>query len=288
MDIMNEQLIEISGTKVTEDEGGNICLNDLWIIAGKPKDLRPAQWRRQKRTKALEAALIERIVFQKHNPSKNEEITTFYVLGRGGNAKSFAHPVLALEYAENLSPSLGVEVRETFLRYKSNDISLANDILDRIAEQVKEDERRVHIRGEIAEGNTDLQAAGKRAKCQGWQYAELHNSGYRGLYNGLDMKGIHRLKELTKSQHILDHMSAAEGAANLFRITQANVQMAIENPKTPAKAFEIAENAGKETRAAIERISGVMPEDMKSVDGINKAKKRLEANKPLLSKKDIT
>lgn len=288
MDIMNEHLIEISGTKVTEDENGNICLNDLWALAGSDKNLRARDWFRYQGTKALLEALAERIVGDTHTSLKKAKDSVFYTVGRGRASKTYAHPVLALAYAEHIDPAIGIEVRETFLRYRANDISLANDILDRIAEQVKEDERRVHIREEIAEGNTDLQAAGKRARCQGWQYAELHNSGYRGLYNGLDMKGIHRLKELTKSQHILDHMSAAEGAANLFRITQANVQMAIEDPKTPAEAFEIAENAGKETRAAIERISGVMPEDMKSVDGINKAKKRLEANKPLLSKKDVT
>jgi hypothetical protein len=49
--------------------------------------------------------------------------------GRGGD--TFAHPVLALAYAEFLNPSLGVEVREVFLRYKGADATLADDILQR-------------------------------------------------------------------------------------------------------------------------------------------------------------
>lgn len=278
----NDRNLELSGSKITEDENGNICLNDLWIIAGKPKDLRPAQWKRQKRTKALESALIERIVFLKHNPSKNEEITTFYVQGRGGNAKSFAHPVLALEYAENLSPPLGIQVREIFLKYKSNDISLANEILDRIAEQVQEDELRLHNREEITLRNKELAAEGKKAGCKGWEYAELHNSGYRGLYNGLDKEGIRQLKKLTANQNILDHMDAAEGAANVFRVTQAKIAMQQQKPTTSTQAFKIAHDAGVETRKAMKQIGGVMPEDMKPADSISKAKKRLAANKPLI------
>ena len=114
-------------------------------------------------------------------------------------SKTYAHPVLALEYAEVLKPELGVEVKEIFLRYRANDIDLANDILDRIAEQAVEDLQRVQVREQISERNRDLASEGKRAHCEGWQYAELHNSGYRGLYNGLDQEGIHELKELTEN-----------------------------------------------------------------------------------------
>jgi DNA-damage-inducible protein D len=110
----------------------------------------------------------------------------------------------------------------------------------------------------------------------------LHNAGYRGLYNGLDEGGIHRLKKLTKNQKILDHMTAAEGAANLFRITQAKVAMRAQNPKTPQRAFDIARSAGVETREAMRRIGGVMPERMPVADSIVEAKRRLKANKPLL------
>jgi DNA-damage-inducible protein D len=161
---------------------------------------------------------------------------------------------------------------------------LANDILDRVIEQVREDEMRVHIREEITARNRDLAGEGKRAGCKGWEYAELHNAGYRGLYNGLDEGGIHRLKGLIKNQKILDHMIAAEGAANLFRITQAQVAMQAQNPKTPQQAFNIAHSAGTETREAMKRIGGVMPEKMPVADNINEAKKRLKANRPLLEK----
>lgn len=275
--------IYLHGSRVNEDAHGNICLNDLWSLAGKPENLRPTNWHRQKRAEALEAALKERIMFQKHNPSENDEITTYYVDGRGGNARTFAHPVLALDYAEALSPDIGVEVKEIFLRYRANDISLANDILDRIAEQVREDELRIQLRDQTAERNKELAEQGKQAGCEArWEYAELHNSGYRGLYNGLDADGIHKLKKLTKSQKILDHMSAAETAANAFWITQAALRMKRDKPQTPEEAFDIASEAGARTRKAMEEIGGVMPEDMPVADGISEARKRLKKNKEVL------
>lgn len=176
-------------------------------------------------------------------------------------------------------------MREIFLRYRSNDISLANDILDCIAEQVQEDETRIHNRKEITVRNRELATQGKRAGCTEYDYAELHNSGYRDLYNDLEAADIHRLKRLTKSQKILDHMIAAEGAANVFRVTQAKVAMQQRRPNTPEEAFEIAREAGVRTREAMRDIGGVMPEDMEPADGIKDAKKRLKQNKLLLDKK---
>ncbi|WP_072389483.1 KilA-N domain-containing protein [Hyphomicrobium sp. CS1BSMeth3] len=277
--------LTVLNKRIGTDSNGNICLNDLWSVVDEPANKRPNDWNRGKRAKALQVALEGRITENFRNSGKAEAISTYYVSGRGRASKTYAHPVLALDYAEYLDPRIGVEVREVFLRYRADDISLANDILDRIAEQAREDEMRLHIRGEITLRNKELAGEGKKAGCQGWEYAELHNSGYRGLYSGLDEGGIHRLKKLTKHQKILDHMTAAEGAANLFRITQAKLAMEAKRPRTPQQAFGIAHEAGVETRKAMERIGGVMPEDLPVADSIKDAKKRLAANLPLLGKK---
>lgn len=270
--------------KVTSDEKGNICLNDLYEIAGKPENLQAPQWVRHKRTIALRAALVDRIVCDTHEHPENVDSSVYYAAGRGGGRKTYAHPVLALEYAESINPELGLEVKEIFLRYRANDISLANDILDRIEEQVKEDQMRVHIREEITSRNKELAGEGAKAGCRGWEYAELHNSGYRGLYNGLDEDAIHDMKKLASNQKILDHMSPAEGAANLFRITQAKLAMQTRRPKSPAAAFDIAHGAGVEVRKAMQKIGGVMPEQMPAADSIKSAKRRLEKNRHLLDK----
>jgi hypothetical protein len=243
--------------RIASDEAGNVCLNDLFEMAGRPVNLDASQWVRHKKTKALRAALVDRIMCDTHSNVKDVEDSVYYVNGRGRSAKTYAHPVLALEYAESLDPQLGVEVKEVFLRYRANDISLANDILDRIAEQVQEDEFRLRNRDEITTRNTELAKQGAKAGCTSYDYAELHNSGYRGLYNGLEAADIHKLKRLTKSQKILDHMNAAEGAANVFRVTQAKIAMQQRKPKSPQEAFDIAHEAGVRTRQAMMEIGGV-------------------------------
>jgi len=277
-------LPEILGHQVAEDEAGNVCLNDLYQLAGRPENQRPNDWHRGKRAKALEAALNELITENFRNCVERQTTSTFYVVGRGPASRTFAHPVLALDYAEYLSPKIGVKVREVFLRYRAADISLANDILDRIAEQVQEDEWRINNRHEMTVRNRELASQAKKAGCSHFDYAELHNSGYRGLYNGLDAVDIHRLKKLTKSQKILDHMCAAEGAANVFRATQAKIRMEREKPETPGHAFRISREAGERTRQAMKEIGGVMPEDLPVPDSISVARKRLKIYKEALPK----
>ena len=162
----SEELV-LRNSRVTADAWGNICLNDLWELAGRPENKRPRDWYRGKRVKALEGALQDRIVEILHKSPKDVEGSTYKVAGRGTSARTYAHPVLALDYSEYLEPSLGVEVRDVFLRYRANDVSLANDILDRIAEQIREDEMRVHIRGEISERNRELASEGGRRDAKG-------------------------------------------------------------------------------------------------------------------------
>jgi len=56
-------------------------------------------------------------------------------------------------------------------------------------------------------------------------FAIFQNHGYKGLYGGLDAKGIHTRKGLKKNQQILDNMGSTELAANLFRATQTEEKL---------------------------------------------------------------
>jgi DNA-damage-inducible protein D len=72
----------------------------------------------------------------------------------------------------------------------------------------------------MIEDNKQLDEAAKNAGIiKPMEYAIFQNYGYKGLYNGLDAKGIHKNKGLKKSENILDHMGSTELAANLFRAT---------------------------------------------------------------------
>src|SRR5258708_14151295 len=107
----------------------------------------------------------------------------------------------------------------------------------------------------------------------------FQNHGYKGLYNGLTAEDIHKKKALKKSQHILDHMSATELAANLFRSTQAEDKLRRDNVQGKENANQVHYQAGVVVRRAIAELGGTMPEDLPTPDSIKKIeraeKKRL-------------
>lgn len=140
-----------------------------------------------------------------------------------------------------------------------------------------EDDKRLFLRREMAEHNKQLADA---AKCAGvidpLDYAIFQNWGYKGLYGGLDAKGIKAKKELKKSQQILDHMGSTELAANLFRATQTEDKLRKENIQGKPKANQTHHEVGAKVRQTIEEIGGTMPEDLPVADSIKKLEKKDE------------
>ncbi len=139
-----------------------------------------------------------------------------------------------------------------------------------------EEEKRIFLRAEMSKHNTYLAAAAKNAGVQdGLDYAIFQNHGYAGLYGGLDAKGIHKKKNLKKSEHILDHMGSTELAANLFRATQTEEKLRNENIKGKQKANQTHYEIGKKVRQTIKEIGGTMPEQLPVADNIKKVQKKL-------------
>ena len=143
-----------------------------------------------------------------------------------------------------------------------------------------EQEKRLFLRNEMSKHNTYLAAAAKNAGVQdGMDYAIFQNHGYAGLYGGLDAKGIHKKKNLKKSQHILDHMGSTELAANLFRATQTEEKLRNENIKGKQKANQTHYEVGKKVRQTIKEIGGTMPENLPAADSIKAVQKKVNTKK---------
>ncbi|MDM1065426.1 DNA damage-inducible protein D [Myroides odoratimimus] len=157
--------------------------------------------------------------------------------------------------------------------------------MDEYANLSTEDERRLFLRNELAKHNTQLAAAAKDVGViKPIDYAIFQNHGYKGLYGGLDAKGIHQKKGLSKSQQILDHMGSTELAANLFRATQTEDKLRRENIQGKAKANETHYEVGAKVRKTIEELGGMMPEDLPTVESVKKIEK--QQTKMLNKKKD--
>ena len=138
-----------------------------------------------------------------------------------------------------------------------------------------EDEKRLYLRNQLADHNKKLASAAKDAGVvTSIDYAIFQNHGYKGLYAGLDAKGIHSVKGLKKSQNILDHMGSTELAANLFRATQTEEKLKRDEVKTKSKANQTHFEVGKKVRQTIEELGGTMPEDLPRVESIKKLDKK--------------
>jgi len=140
-----------------------------------------------------------------------------------------------------------------------------------------EDQKRLFLRDEMKKHNIQLADAAKDAGViEPVDYAIFQNHGYKGLYGGLDAKGIHIRKGLKKSQQILDHMGSTELAANLFRATQTEEKLRKDKIRGKQKANLTHYEIGKKVRKTIEEIGGTMPENLPVVDSIKKVEKAIE------------
>jgi hypothetical protein len=121
----DQQRIVLRGSAVSQDGEGRICLDDLWRIASGTQNRAPRFWRRTEPAKALIRVLGNNVRIS-HNKAD-------VIFARPGRAQrgTFAHPVLAAAYAGYLDPLLEVEMREVWLRYRSGDPTLADEILQR-------------------------------------------------------------------------------------------------------------------------------------------------------------
>ena len=152
---------------------------------------------------------------------------------------------------------------------------------------MKEDKTRLPLRAEMRKHNKNLAGVPRQAGViQPVDYAIFMDHGYRGLYGGLTKRDIHARKRLKSKEHILDHMSSLELAANLFRTTQAEDKLRRENVRNKAKANQIHEAVGRTVRRTIRELGGTMPENLPVAENIKKVesreKKRIKAEQKKL------
>ena len=150
----------------------------------------------------------------------------------------------------------------------------------------QEQQARIEIRLQVAEGNKNLSEAAAQAGVRSESFGVFHDSGYLGLY-AMDSEDIRLHKGIPEGSDILDHMGSEELAANLFRITQTDGKLRRERIIGEDQAIETHFGVGRAIRYTLRELHAPLPEDLPSAPSIRKQleDRRRARNKQLRSKK---
>ena len=194
-----------------------------------------------------------------------EDILEMIVIGKGGERQ--VDSVKLSRYAcylivQNADPSKTIVAQgQTYFAIQTRIAEVQQ--MKEYQELTSEEEKRLFLRSELLQHNSQLARAAKDAGViDSRDYAIFQNYGYQGLYGGMTAKDIHARKGLKKSQKILDHMGSTELAANLFRATQTEEKLKRENIKGKQKANMTHYEVGAKVRQTIKELGGTMPENL--------------------------
>ena len=249
---------------------------EFWYARDLQSVLEYKQWKNFIKVvdKAKEAYLNSRLNIIEHFISINKNITL------ANNATRKIEDIKLTRYAcylivQNSDPRKSiVALGQTYFSMQTRKQELQENF-----DSLSEEQKRLAIRKDLKEHNKHLVNAASDAGVKtAIDYARFQNFGYKGLYGGLDAKGIHTKKGLEKNQKILDHIGSTELAANLFRATQTEDKLRREEIKGKENANNTHFEVGKVVRNTIKELGGTMPEDLptptKSIKELEKEEKQ--------------
>jgi len=146
--------------------------------------------------------------------------------------------------------------------------------------QLDENNKRLVVRGNIKQWNQLLaQAAHNAGVITEEEFAVFQNAGYMGLYGGLTVAAIHRKKGLKEKEKILDFMGSTELIANLFRISQTEEKLKIDQVSTASEANETHYKIAEKIRSAMIDMGTTLPENLPTPEKSIQAVEREEIRK---------
>ncbi|HAG2208825.1 TPA: KilA-N domain-containing protein [Salmonella enterica] len=147
-EIQNQNVPVICGVEITTDATGRFNLNALHKASGSEKKNGPSYWLALESTKQLIVELEK----------QTTEISVVTIEGRNGG--TFAHELLAVEYAGWISPAYRLQVNQTFLDYKTGKLTPTNTTLPNFDDPIAAAEAWVEAKKaeRLAIGYVDRQA----------------------------------------------------------------------------------------------------------------------------------
>ncbi len=232
--------------KIRVDENGFVSLNDIHKAAGFSKNRRPIDWQRLPTTNPLIIALHERIVGKSHH--SKFRTSDVYRAKSGAKGGTWAHPILAAAYAGYLKPELEVEMKEVWLRFKSADPTLADEVLQRATEDQNEwAGARALSRAKRIQFTDTL----KDHDVTGFGYVNCTNAVYKEVLGGT-AKAVLKDRGMPHKSNLRDKMSKDELVYVMMAETLARQRIEDENPSGNVPCTKATARSASFVKQAIE------------------------------------
>ncbi|MBS3649680.1 KilA-N domain-containing protein [Pseudaminobacter sp. 19-2017] len=243
--------IMIRGVRIEEDSNGHWNLNDIWALAKSPTSRAPKHWRGNKGVKRLIEALQKKVT-SGYLKEKKPIISVIYSSRGRGSEGTYAHPILAASYAGYLNEKLEIETREVWLRYRSSDATLADEILQRATPEANEWAGVRALGRSVRNEFTDtLQVHG----VEGGGYARITNAVYESLF-GKKKRDLAYARGLPMNANLRDSMEKDELVSVMFAemLSKQNINAANSNGNIECEAA---------TRRSSTRVRATIEENQK-------------------------
>ncbi len=253
LDVVEYQTFE--SIKQTDENG-----IEFWYARELATVLEYAEWRNF-------AKVIDRAMLACKNsgfvvPDQFVEVNKLIEHGKGGKRKVIDYKLS--RYACYLIVQNGdprkeiIALGQTYFAIQTRRAEVADTF-----NQLDENNKRLVARGNIKQWNQLLvEAAHSAGIITNEEYAIFQNAGYKGLYGGLTVADIHKRKGLEPDEKILDFMGSTELIANLFRISQTEEKLRLEEASSPAEANNIHYEVAEKIRNAIKEMGATLPENL--------------------------
>lgn len=193
-------------------DGELISLNDIHALAGSPVNQEPYEWSRLPTTKQLIEQLVENLHTGKSRIYKVSKART----DRGGG--TWAHKLLAVEYAGYLSSDLKLRINDTFLRVQEGDDSVIDEA---ISHQSLEKQKRTAARIQSKVIRNHHTAVLQEHGVVGRGYADCTNATYQPLLGGT-ADAVRKARNLPAKANIREAASLKELAAIMLAEAMAD------------------------------------------------------------------
>lgn len=245
VDAIQEEFF-LRNKKIRIDDDGFVNLNDIHKASGYRTKKRPNEWARSATAHGVIIALHERIA----GNSRNSKFRTSLVLKTavGTNGGSWAHPILAASYAGYLKPELEIEMREVWLRYKSADPTLADEVLQRATDEQNEwAATRALSRAKRNQFTDTL----KDHDVTGYGYPSCTNAVYKEVPGGTK-KQVLSARGLPANVNLRDAIPKNELVYVMMAETLASERIQEENPVGNGPCAKATAKSANFVRLAIE------------------------------------